>query len=82
MQTDDKPRITLAEADVLAAEVLELLRPATERIAVAGSIRRRRPDVGDGNQLFGGDGRVIETPTEEAFFQAIGLKTLEPWQRA
>lgn len=47
MQTTEKRRIPLPEADALAAEVLELLRPATERIAIAGSIRRRRPDVGD-----------------------------------
>lgn len=40
-------RLPLPEADELAAEVLDLLRPATERIAIAGSIRRRRPDVGD-----------------------------------
>lgn len=45
--TDTKPRIPLPEADALAAEVLELLRPATEQIAIAGSVRRRRPDPAD-----------------------------------
>lgn len=209
MQTTEKRRIPLPEADALAAEVLELLRPATERIAIGGSIRRRRPDVGDieivaiprvelfedadlfgltmgrtanlldercrdllldgtfhgrldkngraaigskykrllfrdfaldvfvgtaanwgvllairtgpasfahafvtnvgqmtrpayagaehkprpgllprgmrvgeGNQLFGPDGRIVPTPTEEAFFEAIGQPCLEPWRRA
>jgi hypothetical protein len=47
MIATEKQRIPLAEADALVAEVLELLRPATEQIAVAGSIRRRRPEVGD-----------------------------------
>jgi len=47
MHLAPKVRIPLPEADVLAAEVLELLRPACTRLAVAGSIRRRRPDVGD-----------------------------------
>ena len=47
MQTTEKRRIPLPEADILAAQVLEFLRPATDRIAIAGSIRRRRPDVGD-----------------------------------
>lgn len=43
----EKRRIPLAEAERLAAELVELLSPACERIAVAGSIRRRRPDIGD-----------------------------------
>jgi DNA polymerase/3'-5' exonuclease PolX len=40
-------RIPLAEAETLAREVVELLRPACAKIEIAGSIRRRRPDVGD-----------------------------------
>lgn len=40
-------RIPLAEAERIAAELVELLRPACVRIEVAGSVRRRRPDVGD-----------------------------------
>jgi DNA polymerase/3'-5' exonuclease PolX len=43
----DKTRIPLADADWLAEEVVDLLAPFCDRIAVAGSIRRRRPDVGD-----------------------------------
>jgi DNA polymerase/3'-5' exonuclease PolX len=43
----DKARIPLAEAEGYAAEVVGLLAPFCERIEVAGSIRRRRPDVGD-----------------------------------
>jgi DNA polymerase/3'-5' exonuclease PolX len=45
--TGEKTRIPLDEARVLADEVVDLLETATERIAVAGSIRRGRPDVGD-----------------------------------
>lgn len=42
-----KTRIPLDQADELAAEVIELLTPVCARIAVAGSIRRRRPEIGD-----------------------------------
>jgi DNA polymerase/3'-5' exonuclease PolX len=43
----DKTRIPLAGAEALAAEVVDLLAPWCVRIAVAGSIRRRRPTIGD-----------------------------------
>lgn len=42
-----KTRIPLPEAQVYAADLVELLAPACEQIQVAGSIRRMRPDVGD-----------------------------------
>jgi len=42
-----KERFPLALASSVASEILESLIPACERIYVAGSIRRRRPDVGD-----------------------------------
>lgn len=45
--SDHKDRIPLAEAEALARRVVEILAPACERIEVAGSIRRRRKDVGD-----------------------------------
>lgn len=32
-------------------------------------------------RLYGGDGRVIETPDERAFFAAIGIPFLDPWRR-
>jgi DNA polymerase/3'-5' exonuclease PolX len=55
----------------------------------AGDIHDIRPGllpvgmrVGEGNQLFGPDGRLISTPTEEAFFEAIGQRLLDPWRRA
>ena len=40
-------RLPLATADGVAAQVLELLRPHCERIDIAGSVRRRRPTIGD-----------------------------------
>ncbi len=43
----EKRRIPLAQAEELAAELVSLLSPSCDRISVAGSIRRRRPEVGD-----------------------------------
>jgi DNA polymerase/3'-5' exonuclease PolX len=43
----DGPRIPLTEAQRLAAAVMDLLRPHCDRIEVAGSVRRQKPDVGD-----------------------------------
>jgi DNA polymerase/3'-5' exonuclease PolX len=40
-------RLPLAEARAVADELVALLAPACERIEIAGSIRRGRPDVGD-----------------------------------
>ena len=40
-------RMPLAEADAFAAELLAEMSPACERIEVAGSVRRRKADVGD-----------------------------------
>ena len=40
-------RLPLATADSVAAQVLVLLKPHCERIDIAGSVRRRRPTIGD-----------------------------------
>ena len=42
-----KRRFPLALAEVTAQSLVDLLAPACQRIEVAGSIRRGRPDVGD-----------------------------------
>jgi DNA polymerase/3'-5' exonuclease PolX len=42
-----KVAVDLLTAQEIAAAIVVLLRPACERIEVAGSIRRRRPEVGD-----------------------------------
>lgn len=47
MSTTTETRLPLAVAKGLATEISALLAPACERLQVAGSIRRRRPDVGD-----------------------------------
>ncbi len=46
MSTTDTRR-PLAEAAALATELADLLRASCERIEIAGSIRRQRPDIGD-----------------------------------
>lgn len=43
----EKTRVPLAEAEALARQVVIMLGDDCHRIEVAGSIRRRRPDVGD-----------------------------------
>lgn len=45
--TEVSERIPLARAEELAHEIIQDLRPACERIEVAGSIRRKSPTVGD-----------------------------------
>ena len=40
-------RISLAEADAIAERIRALLAPHCDRIEIAGSIRRRKADVGD-----------------------------------
>ena len=47
MTTPPKTRFPLAQAEEVGQELVDLLRPSCERIEIAGSIRRRRPDVGD-----------------------------------
>jgi DNA polymerase/3'-5' exonuclease PolX len=40
-------RVPLVEAELVAVALASTLMPACERIQVAGSVRRQRPDVGD-----------------------------------
>jgi DNA polymerase/3'-5' exonuclease PolX len=40
-------RLSLLQAEAVASRLVTLLRPGCSRIEIAGSIRRRRPDVGD-----------------------------------
>ena len=42
-----KLQVPLADAERMAARIVELLSPACDRIEVAGSIRRRKASVGD-----------------------------------
>ena len=45
--TTAKWRWPLAQAERVGQELVEALGPSCERIEIAGSIRRRQPDVGD-----------------------------------
>ena len=42
-----KTRIPLAQAQEIALEIASFLEPACQRLVIAGSIRRQKPDVGD-----------------------------------
>lgn len=42
-----KDKFALREAEVVANELVALLKPVCDRLVVAGSIRRRRPEVSD-----------------------------------
>lgn len=46
MSTSER-KMSLAEADAIAAGLVRLLAPGCRRIEIAGSIRRRKPLVGD-----------------------------------
>ena len=45
-------RYSWERARMIAAEIVNALRPACERIQIAGSIRREKPDVGDIEILY------------------------------
>lgn len=45
--SETKTRLPLSRAEQLANAIVAELAPGCERIEVAGSIRRRKPDVGD-----------------------------------
>jgi len=47
MALTTKTKRPYADVLVIAEELREVLRPACERIEIAGSLRRRRPEVGD-----------------------------------
>ena len=47
MSTVTKVKLPHAEALALAESILETLRPGCERIEIAGSVRRKKPECGD-----------------------------------
>lgn len=73
MSMAEKQRIKLQRAEVIADEICCDLSPACDRIKIAGSIRRKRSEVGDveivciprieGGGLFG-DGEPIDLVTK------------------
>lgn len=85
-------KMTLSDAERLAAAVVDALRPYVDRVEVAGSIRRRAPVVGDveivaipkPGGLFdgcgiGGKGGGVEPPIDAALrqWQSQGRIALE-----
>lgn len=67
-----KVRIPLAKARAIVEELMEFLGPACERMAVAGSVRRQSPTVGDldlvviPRRVAVGDGLFGQTVMESA----------------
>lgn len=43
----DGNRIPIAEAEALADEIVQVLKPVCQRVEIAGSIRRRKETIGD-----------------------------------
>lgn len=56
MITQPEPLLKLADARLVIDELVELLRPACERIEIAGSVRRNKPEVHDAEVV------IIPTP--------------------
>ncbi len=48
----DKQKFPLVDAMKVACEIVDRLKPACERICIAGSIRRQKPEVSDIEILF------------------------------
>jgi DNA polymerase (family 10) len=69
-------RIPLAEAELIADRVIAQLRPHCERIDIAGSIRRRRPTIGDIEIV------CIPKPYDATPLFASGIATvLNQWEK-
>lgn len=60
----EKPRFPNAVGMKVAAELCAALKPVCERIIVAGSLRRRKPTVGDVELLYIGKTEVRQDPTD------------------
>ena len=65
----------LSEADAVAAVVVAQLEPHCERIKIAGSIRRRRPEVGDIEVV------AIARPYDVGLFESGLAKVVNRWPK-
>lgn len=63
----DKPKYPRAEAVAVAKALCDVLKPLCERLIVAGSLRRRRAEVGDVEILYVPKLRTVEVPAEDMF---------------
>lgn len=60
----EKPRFPNAVGMKVAAELCAALKPVCERLIVAGSLRRRKPTVGDVEILYIGKTEVRQDPAD------------------
>ena len=60
----DKPRFPNQIGMKVAAELCAALKPVCERLIVAGSLRRRKPTVGDAEILYIGKTEVRQDPAD------------------
>ena len=69
-----KAKIDLETARTYAETVVKALAPHCERIEIAGSIRRRKPEVREGNI-------IVPTPEEQDFFDLCDMDFVPPEKR-
>lgn len=72
----DETRISLDAASAIVREVADRLQPACERIKVAGSIRRERPDVKDAELVVISKGRDLHDLTDKLVEYGVIEKAL------
>ena len=70
-----KIKYPYAEAYKIALEVLEQLKPHCERIAIAGSVRRKKAEVGDIELA------LIPKPYEVGLFQSGIATVVNQWEK-
>lgn len=67
----DKPRFPNALGMVVAAEICAALKPVCKKLVVAGSLRRRKPTIGDVEILYVGEFETRQHP--EDMFASINV---------
>ena len=70
-----KPRFPNSIGMKVAAELCAALKPVCEKLVVAGSLRRRKPDVGDVEILYIGKTEVRQDPAD--MFASITVNLAE-----
>lgn len=76
MIATEKRKFPAAEALAVAREICAVLKPATEALIVAGSLRRRRPLIGDVEILFIPK-HGIQSDTSELFERKLSVDEAE-----
>lgn len=62
--TTDKPRFPNKLGMVVAAEICAALKPVCKKLVVAGSLRRRKPTIGDVEILYVGEFETRQHPDD------------------